>query len=88
MDETGFVSIKIFGHRATALTNIHPMTKRLKYVVTKLNLLEKDVLLHVKVMQIKRYRLCDMDSKLRVSNPDVFKDRIKTLKQSNTTHLF
>jgi hypothetical protein len=88
MDETGFVSIKSFGHRATALPNIHPMTKRLKYVVTKLKLLEKDVLLDVKVMQIKRYRLRDMDSKLRVSNPNVFKDRIKTLKQSNTTHLF
>jgi len=64
------------------------LTKRLKYVVTELNLLGKDVLLDVKVIQIKRYRLRDVDSKLRVSHPDVFKDRIKTLKQSNTTYLF
>jgi hypothetical protein len=61
MDETGFVPIKIFGHQATTLTNIHPMSKRLKYVIAELNLLEKDVLLDVKVIQIKRYRLRDMD---------------------------
>ena len=50
MDETGFVSIKIFGHQATMLTDMHPMTKRLKYVTTELNLLEKDVLLDVTVV--------------------------------------
>lgn len=51
------------------LTNIHPMNKRLKYVITELNLLEKDVLLDVKVKQIKRQRLCDVDRlKLLVLN--------------------
>jgi hypothetical protein len=28
------------------------------------------------------------DTELRVSHPDVFKDRIKTLKQSNATYSF
>jgi len=55
MDETGFVPITIFGHQATTLTNIHPMNKRLKYVIAELNLLEKYVSLDVKVVQIRRY---------------------------------
>jgi len=37
------------------------MTKRLKYVIAELNLLEEDVLLDVKVTQIKRYWLRDVD---------------------------
>jgi hypothetical protein len=40
------------------------------------------------VLRTKILQTLTVHLKLRVSHPDVFKDRIKTLKQSNTTYLF